>query len=313
VSFGKRIKAASASYRSAVACCSHIEFSAVCSLIYAALVGLYPRCSRTAIFDVRVRIMARIQKLMTTVNSTILLRQQFLMQNSGLIQLSFLEYVNNFIPDYMPCECQFVHVQNQHSSMHENKSILLYTTICDQFRERTISCGNERWEHLETSAVLQLDKLVRNSSKLPVNHSTKLFGTTNVASSLLTTNANKAASMHVIRVPKEPLAECMYSMHTCKSNNLQELYEFDSQISSYKHQIPNVHLLHKRLVISWLPMCVANEQRASLERQYGYCLIQQTSARIFYVCSSCVIAGKPIPLKPAMRYNLKKKQFFWPS
>jgi hypothetical protein len=246
--------------------------------------------------------MARIHELMTNLNSNTVKRQRFLMQNAALIQMAFLEYIHNFVPDYMPCEAALLHMKSIDTSamMCESQSSTTtamplqrahYITMCDQFREKNIFIGNESWGQLDHGAMMQLDKLIRNTTKVPNTASSHCTNAFNNPSSAFS-SALSAPATQVIRVQKEPLAECMYSMHLCMSNNLQELYEFDSNILQYKHQISKVHILHKRLRISWLPLCIANEQRSALEQHYESCLIQQTSAKTLYVCTSCAIAGE---------------------
>jgi hypothetical protein len=327
----KKIRATSTHYRSAVACCSAHEFSVVCMLLHGLLLGLYPRGSRTAIFDVRVRLVASLRELMTHGNQHILGRQRFLMQNSSLIQLAFLEYANNFLPDYMPCEAQLLGMLHNNNT---SKIVVHYTSMCDQFRERTISVGNESWSQLNHGASAQLDKLMRNSN---VNHATNALRNCQAKPSQdrnsavhvqglsmsmginarshsinfhLYNSQNANNHCQIIRVPKVPLPECMYDMHLCMTNNLQELYAFHPEIQQHKHLVGHVHILHKRLHIAWLPSSLANEQRQVLERTYESCVIQQTCAKTLYVCTSCAIAGKPVPLRPSMRYNCEKKQFY---
>lgn len=55
----RRLQATHSQVRSAVSCCTLMEFAVVCSLLQALLLGLYPRGRKAAIFDVRVRIVRR--------------------------------------------------------------------------------------------------------------------------------------------------------------------------------------------------------------------------------------------------------------
>lgn len=48
--------------RSAVSCCTLMEFAVICSLLQALLLGLYPRGRKTAVFDVRIELVSRIRR-----------------------------------------------------------------------------------------------------------------------------------------------------------------------------------------------------------------------------------------------------------
>lgn len=378
----RRIQPCSMQYRSAVHCCTIMEFTTVCMLLHGLLLGLYPRGSKTAIFDVRVRLVARLRHLLTFENYT-KQRTKFLMQNCGLVQLAFLEYVNNVLPDYMPCE--------MHALSIEQKTIASSSAACDQFREKCIHKGNEPWAQLNACAVQQLDKLIRNmravsssssssstftsasasasmqmmnmqvptstllqsqalhakkgaagysgatphagssmrknllhvnvpqifSHSLPHQHQSSDALPGNGSSNSHNSGDNRSSSSSFLtpnypatKTMRMPLPEDMYDLHVCKSNNLAQLYAFEPELQKHRARIMQTHLMHQRVHICMLPRCIAQEQMKAIESQYSTCLIQQASARTMYICTSCAVAGKPIPLRPPMRYSYEKQQFY---
>lgn len=131
----------------------------VCSLVTAMMLGLYPRGRKTAIFDVRVRIIRRMHELVTGCYSMDT-RRTFILDNLPVLQLAFAEYAYNFIVDFMPVEADILGI---------TPSIAVsYATTCDQFREKFILTGMETWEALSISANTQIDKLIRNMRMGPV-------------------------------------------------------------------------------------------------------------------------------------------------
>ena len=99
----RRLYSTHAQVRSAISCCTLMEFTIVCSMVLALLLGLYPRGRKTAIFDVRVTITERMRRLVTC-GSGMESRRSFLLGCIPVIQLAFAEYAYNFIVDYMPVE-----------------------------------------------------------------------------------------------------------------------------------------------------------------------------------------------------------------
>lgn len=155
----RRLQPASPIVRSAVSCCSLMEFTMACSLVTAMMLGLYPRGRKTAIFDVRVRIIRRMHELVTGCYSMDT-RRTFILDNLPVLQLAFAEYAYNFIVDFMPVEADILGI---------TPSIAVsYATTCDQFREKFILTGMETWEALSVSANTQIDKLIRNMRMGPV-------------------------------------------------------------------------------------------------------------------------------------------------
>lgn len=407
--------------RSAVSCCTLTEFTVICTILQALLMGLYPRGRKSAVFDVRVEMVSRVRRLVTS-EYNLETRRNFILSNIHLIQLSFVEYLYNVMPDYMPVECDILQV--------DHVACTSYSTICDQFRERCIKTGRENWEEMSAVASNQLDKLARcmktiqnNQSRNMLYHyhhhnnnhyhhyqptlthhqlsttmaqcggggggvsggssgsignkrkrggdnglvkgggggggSTWFFGlgggedygecgeddvivlesstslhdehssgnnndaimtsisnqwhmmnnhikggaaSTNTATSSFGVNST---SSHVTTTPSVPLSQQLLDMHVCMTDNLHLLYgdKFSAQ------DIKNTHALHRRVRIVELPYSVAEEQMRSLENHYTGCVNKMEVAQVMYICTSCALAGRPIPLRPPMRYSYLHQRF----
>lgn len=75
------------------------------------------------------------------------MRRSFLFSVVPILQLAFAEYVYNFLPDLMPAEASTLGIDGIISTS--------YSTMCDQFRERSIRTGEEPWESMVASANMQ--------------------------------------------------------------------------------------------------------------------------------------------------------------
>lgn len=102
-----------------------MEYTVICSIVSAMMLGLYPRGRKTAIFDVRVRIVQRMHELVTG-GYSMQSRRAFLLDNLPVLQLAFAEYTYNFITDFMPVEADILGITPAIA--------ISYATTCDQFR-----------------------------------------------------------------------------------------------------------------------------------------------------------------------------------
>lgn len=397
--------------RSCVSCCTLMEYTVTCSLVCALLLGLYPRGRKTAIFDVRVRLMRRMRGLVTD-GYDAESRASFLLQNLPLLQLAFAEYVYNFVADFMPVEAECLGISASVSTS--------YATTCDQFRERFIKTGDEPWDTLSSSASTQMDRLIRNMRMTPVvaNHHAARGGAS-MSVSMCTPSAPKkrraqaaasldsphpgspqpgspqpGAALHdhvemccvgstlqhtvqqhavqnhtsyahdagsrvapddivlphsglsafgaarlelghavsqqehisqlgafsnwgvgnagnyshawrsmasgrkpVMAVPASPIKAHLLDLHVCRApDSLHRLYPLEDQ-----QDLALLQTLHNRVGVSLLPVCIAAEQQASLERAFLTNTQRMSTARLLYICTSCAIGGKPNPLRPPMR------------
>ena len=372
--------------RSAVSCCTLMEYTIVVSLVQALLLGLYPRGRKTAIFDVRVKIMKRIRGLVTS-EYTMHHRRMFLLSVLPILQLAFVEYAYNFIPDFMVCEADTLCMDNIISTS--------YSTTCDQFREKSVHTGDESWSTLSVMANNQMDKLIRNmrmgpqksqvnktspgalnqscihpvaanqtrftpdaivpicSPPIPkkrrssqntshgggggrkyVNPGDVVMTFSEQDTEVMTMFPPMMQSGHcsmeeddlhrmyvygsypnsgimsiskgIVTGPDRPLDPDLFNMHVCATDNLHLLYP-STKFSS--KEIDQVHALHRRVRIVLLPECIGLEQQEALAQRYQDDYVRSTSARTMYVCTSCALSGKPVPLRPPMRYSLFNKRF----
>lgn len=75
---------------------------------------------------------------MVTSEYSLVDRRAFLLSNIHLVQLAFVEYLYNVLPDFMPVERDILSI--------DPVSCTGYSTICDQFREKCIKTGLENWK-----------------------------------------------------------------------------------------------------------------------------------------------------------------------
>lgn len=348
--------------RSAISCCTLMEFTVVCSIVQALLMGLYPRGRKTAIFDVRVAISMRMRRLVTC-GHDMQSRRSFLLGCIPLLQLAFAEYAYNFIVDYMPVEARALCINGIISTG--------YSTMCDQFRDRCLNTGEESWQSITSAANIYMDKLIRNmrmgprasgggggggddqwdivplcTSSLPkkkrgsqgvpvgqqdtIHHDEVVVHADGPPSSAPcgapqpTTHQQQASrpaiayqqgqpvlgitsiSSKIKSCPQSPMDPSLLDMHVCTTDNLHLVYP-NTGVS--KREMAQVHALHRRVRICTLPEGVAMEQQEALDRLYPSDPVKASSARIMYICSSCALAGKQVPLRPPMRYSLLNKRF----
>ena len=103
-----------------------------------------------------------------------------------------------------------------------------------------------------------------------------------------------------------PLNPSLFDMHICVTDNLHLIYPSSNATPKEMQQI---HALHRRLKIISLPVCIARDQQEALEKAFEGNAIRASAARVMYVCTSCALAGKPVPLRPPMRYSMLHSRF----
>ena len=387
----RRLQPTHTQLRSAVSCCTLTEYTIICSLVEALLLGLYPRGRKTAIFDVRVKISRRMRALVTS-DYSMERRRTFLFSCIPVVQLAFVEYVYNVVQDFMPVESAALCIDSIISTS--------YATMCDQFRERCIHSGDESWSEIAAAANIQMDKLIRNMRMGPSQYSTDGsdpfdssgnmvplsapslpkkrrsatgYATSGVAAtrgkdlmrmdsesvmvvdtythmaeydsdaaglshathnrssrpyhhnaqtlshpmSLSITSHSKGMyggmqlhglSSGVTTAPTVPLPNILFDMHVCTTDNLHLLYS-PEQVGVTSKEMTQIHALHRRVHIVPLPHSVAREQQDALSAVYVDNSVRMGAARLLYVCTSCALAGKPVPLRPPMRYSFLKQRF----
>jgi hypothetical protein len=77
-------------------------------------------------------------------------RTRFILDNLPILQLAFVEYIYNFMPDFMPVEMSALHIADYTTIPHN------YSSTCDQFRERCIKTGSETWQSISFAANIQV-------------------------------------------------------------------------------------------------------------------------------------------------------------
>lgn len=354
----------------------------MCVCWQALLLGLYPRGRKTAIFDVRVRVVRRIRALVTC-GYSMEARREFLFSAMPILQLAFVEYVYNFVFDFMPVESRVLCIDSIISTS--------YATMCDQFRERCIHTGEESWSSITASANIQMDKLIRNmrmgpsssqscdadgkpvtvgtvipmcTPSLPKKRRTAAAGGGNIGGrsrrgerelymhpdAVIMSSTSEdtplqpvddqsqghqqqsytpgglsiGVSSTMTTQPAAPLNPSLFDMHICMTDNLHLLYPSTDATAKEMQQI---HALHRRLKITMLPACVSRyilftgtyillyltrvcrDQQEALDKAYESNAIRASASRVMYVCTSCALSGKPVPLRPPMRYSMLHSRF----
>lgn len=118
-------------------------------------------------------------------------------------------------------------------------------------------------------------------------------------------NSGGNMSSQVVKAPSLPLRPELLDMHICTTDNLHLVYGHMATPA----EIRNIHALHRRLKVVHLPPSIAEEQLQALEKHYLGCANKSLAAEVMYVCTSCALAGKPVPLRPNMRYSHLNRRF----
>ena len=327
----RRLHPTHSQVRSAVSCCTLMEFTTLCSLVCALLLGLYPRGRKTAIFDVRVTIYTRMRELVTS-GYNMEARRSFLLGCLPILQLAVAEYLYNFLQDYMPVEAKVLGIERSSSTG--------YSTVCDQFREKCIQTGGESWGVLSTAASTHMDKLVRNTrvcagkmaqhddtttactqakkrrSTSSFQYSTGKFSLGPSHGDVVMVNqwamgdnhSSPSISNHppLICMPEVPIRPVLLDMHVCYTDNLCRLYP---SIRATPHELKLVHALHQRICIRRLPQDISMEQQSVLDLRYHSDTVMSSAVRSMYICTSCALAGRATPLRQPMRYSMLNQRF----
>lgn len=277
--------------------CTLTEFSVICTLILALLLGLYPRGRKCAIFPVRVQLLRRVHSMLTA-GYSLENSRRFLQRCMPLVQLAMVEYLHNVLLDFFPVECKSLQVTLQ-AATHA-------AILCDQFRDQAICTGAEEWEDVNNVAQGCLEKFHRNLRGVVSALKKRSLHYHRQPSACSSTPATPLGQQQ--QQQQTPAAvECikdLLELRVCMSDNLQYLYPSLSQ-----YDLCTISLLHKKINIRCLPSGIAHEQLEAWESTYNTACVQGLTARTLYVCTTCVLAGRQVVLRPKLRYSMARRMY----
>jgi hypothetical protein len=236
------------------------EVRACIQVMYGSLLKLYPRGSKTPIFNARVNIVCRIQTLLEMDQ---LQQMEFVKLYPSLIKLCLMEYCYNVFLDFFPVEYSLIST-HPCMAMYDVTAKVMF----DAFRRDVISTGLESWDVMESKAASTIERCMR----------------------MCKFKMNKNASMQTVHsVQTCNFQDPLWGMHYAHGD-ISVLSKIYTDVD--KKQIAFANMIQSNIMTFALPLSIRTRQAESLKTHFGSCDFSMDAMRYFQICSTCVVNGK---------------------